>query len=131
MTPLRATRALFYYLLMAFLAFVFLAPFLWMVLASLKTNIQLFTFPPRLIPSPARWDNYVKAWTAIPLGRFYLNRIREAVGVDLRSGAVDPAFNFEPDRLEAAIGTGRPVLLTAIGVGSVVVLTWLMVFKPF
>lgn len=83
MTPLRATRALFYYLLMAFLAFVFLAPFLWMVLASLKTNIQLFTFPPRLIPSPARWDNYLKAWTAIPLGRFYLNSLFVSVTITI------------------------------------------------
>ena len=75
MTASRAIRSAAYYLVMAALAAVFLAPFLWMLLASLKTNAQIFAFPPRLLPSPARWDNYLKAWTSIPLARFYLNSI--------------------------------------------------------
>jgi multiple sugar transport system permease protein len=71
----RALRSTAFYIVMAALAAVFLAPFLWMALASLKTTSQIFAFPPRLLPSPARWDNYIKAWRSIPLGRFYLNSI--------------------------------------------------------
>jgi multiple sugar transport system permease protein len=71
----RVARSTAFYLLMVGLAFLFLAPFLWMVLASLKSNAQIFSFPPRILPSPARWGNYRRAWTAIPLGRFYLNSV--------------------------------------------------------
>jgi multiple sugar transport system permease protein len=75
MTAAKAARGAAYYIVMAALAAVFLAPFLWMVLASLKTTAEIFAFPPKLLPSPARWSNYLKAWTTIPLGRFYLNSI--------------------------------------------------------
>jgi multiple sugar transport system permease protein len=70
-----ALRSAFYYLVMACLAFVFLAPFLWMLLASLKTNAQIFAFPPRFLPDPVKWNNYHKAWTNVPFGRFYLNSL--------------------------------------------------------
>jgi hypothetical protein len=66
-----------------------------------------------------------------PMGRVYVNRVQEAVGVNEKTGAVDPAFVVDPARLESAIASGRPELLAAIGLGSVVVLTWLMMFKPF
>jgi hypothetical protein len=66
-----------------------------------------------------------------PLGRIYLNRVRAAVGVDPKTGAADPAFEADPAALEAAISSGRPVLLAALGVGTVVVLSYLMFFKPF
>jgi hypothetical protein len=66
-----------------------------------------------------------------PLGRLYLNRVRAAVGVDPRTGAVDSSFQVSPQALDAAIGSGRPMLLATIGVGGVIVLAWLMIFKPF
>jgi multiple sugar transport system permease protein len=79
----RAARSTAFYLLMLGLAFIFLAPFVWMLLASLKTNAQIFSFPPRILPSPARWGNYLRAWTAIPLGRFYLNSLFVSVIVTI------------------------------------------------
>ena len=48
-------------------------PFLWMVTSSFKDKTQIFIFPPQWIPRPFVWQNYVGAWNAIPLGRFYLN----------------------------------------------------------
>lgn len=66
-----------------------------------------------------------------PLGRIYLNRVRAAVGIDLKTGAVDSSAPVDPAALEAAIASGRPMLLTVIGLGSTVALTWLMAFKPF
>ncbi len=38
-----------------------LMPFLWMVSSSLKLETQVFAFPPKLIPNPARFMNYVDA----------------------------------------------------------------------
>ena len=66
-----------------------------------------------------------------PMGRLYLNKVRAAVGVDLKTGAVDPSHQVDPQALEAAIASGRPMLLATIGVGGVIVLAWLMMFKPF
>lgn len=66
-----------------------------------------------------------------PLGRFYLNRVREAVGIDPKTGDVDASAVVDSAVLEAAIASGRPMLLAAIGLGGVAILTWLMMFKPF
>lgn len=66
-----------------------------------------------------------------PMGRIYFNRVREAVGVDPKTGAVDASATVDPAALEAAIASGRPLLLAGIGVGGVAVLAWLMMFKPF
>ncbi|MEP7378469.1 MAG: hypothetical protein ABI725_02805, partial [Chloroflexota bacterium] len=66
-----------------------------------------------------------------PWGRIYLNRVRAAVGIDIKTGAVDPAYQVDQAALDAAIASGKPELLAAIGVGGVLLLLWLMVFKPF
>ena len=64
------------YLFLAFWAAVVLFPFYWMVLTSLKSYgaynseyiPQFFTFSPTL-------QNYADAFTAVPLGRYFLNTI--------------------------------------------------------
>jgi hypothetical protein len=66
-----------------------------------------------------------------PWGRMYLNRVRAATGVDVKTGAFDPAFQVDPAALDAAIASGRPMLLASIGVGGVIILAWLMILKPF
>jgi hypothetical protein len=66
-----------------------------------------------------------------PWGRMYLNRVRAAVGVDVKTGAVDATFQVNPATLDAAVASGKPVLLATIGVGGVLVILWLMVFQPF
>ena len=67
-----------------------------------------------------------------PLGRSYLDRVRTVLGIEPRGRAGQPmAHNVDPQALEAAIMSGRPILLAAIGLGGLVVLTWLMMFKPF
>jgi hypothetical protein len=66
-----------------------------------------------------------------PMGRIYLNRIRAAVGVDAKTGAVSPDFRVDAAALEAAVRSGQPTVLAAIGVGGLLILLWLMIFKPF
>jgi hypothetical protein len=81
------------------------------------------------------WTSLVLAIVIIglmtPMGRIYLNRIRAAVGVDLKTGVVAPGFQVDPVALETAVRSGNPTLLAAIGVGGLLILLWLMVFKPF
>jgi len=63
------------YALLSFGAATVLIPFLWMLSTSLKPENQLFVYPPRWIPNPIQWSNYVDAWGALPFGRFLLNTV--------------------------------------------------------
>lgn len=63
------------YALMALAVAVIGLPLLWMVLGSLKTNQEIYTLPPPLLPQTWRWENFADAWTAAPFGQFYLNSI--------------------------------------------------------
>ena len=51
------------HLLLAGAAAVMLVPFYWMVISSLKTNIQIFSQPVDWWPSPLLWSNYKDALT--------------------------------------------------------------------
>jgi multiple sugar transport system permease protein len=54
---------------------IMLLPFLWMLSTSLKEPREVFTFPPTWIPTTFAWDNYSKALTSLPFGRYYLNSL--------------------------------------------------------
>ena len=60
-------------------------PFIWLVSSSLKPQAQLVAFPPIWIPKPILWENYPKALTALPFGRFILNTVIIATGATLGS----------------------------------------------
>lgn len=66
-----------------------------------------------------------------PMGRIYLNRVRQAVGIDPKTGAIDSSKQVEPAAVEAAVASGQPVLLAVLGIGGLAILFWLMVAKPF
>jgi multiple sugar transport system permease protein len=42
-------------------AVLFIAPLVWMLITSLKTQDQVFTWPPVLVPRPLDWGNYSQA----------------------------------------------------------------------
>lgn len=50
-----------------------LMPFIWLVSSSLKLETRVFEFPPRLIPSPIRFQNYVDALTYKPFHLYVAN----------------------------------------------------------
>jgi sn-glycerol 3-phosphate transport system permease protein len=50
-------------------------PMFWMLTSSLKTLQEIYTFPPKWIPTDPQWSNYDEAWNAVPFGRFYINSI--------------------------------------------------------
>jgi hypothetical protein len=66
-----------------------------------------------------------------PMGRIYLNRIREAVGIDPKTGKVNASAPVDVAAVDAAVATGQPAILAAIGIGGLVLLFWLMIAKPF
>ena len=66
-----------------------------------------------------------------PMGRLYFNRVREAVGIDPRTGAVNPNAQVDPAAVELAVSSGQPVLLAALGTVGLLAILWLMLAKPF
>ncbi len=60
-------------------ALAMIAPFFWMVTTSLKEPGSIFSYQrpwwQDWIPTQFVWQNYVKAWVAVPFARFYLNSL--------------------------------------------------------
>jgi multiple sugar transport system permease protein len=69
------------HLLLLATAALFTVPSLWLVVTSLKPMEQVFTDPPRWIPEPIMWQNYVEALAspAFPFLRLLRNTLFYAV----------------------------------------------------
>src|SRR5438309_53689 len=72
--PFSLSRLIVYVLLVCG-SVLFSLPFLWTVSTALKTPENVFKSPPQLVPSPVAWDNFAKAWTALPFPTFVLNTL--------------------------------------------------------
>jgi multiple sugar transport system permease protein len=68
-------RELGRHLLLIAIALIFVAPLLWMLSSSLKSNTDIFVFPPRLLPSPPIWSNYPNALSYIPFWHYTVNTL--------------------------------------------------------
>jgi multiple sugar transport system permease protein len=71
-------QRLILYVLVAALGFVFLFPFFWMIVSSLKLNKDVLAIPIRFFPSPWNWKSYVNVFTLFPdfnFPRFILNSV--------------------------------------------------------
>jgi ABC-type glycerol-3-phosphate transport system permease component len=86
------------HLLLSAVAALFVIPFLWLIVTSLKPLDQVFTDPPQWIPDPVLWQNYVEALTspAFPFPRLLRNTlfytILSTFGIVISSGVVAYAF---------------------------------------
>lgn len=60
-TKLRLSTVLLF-LLLSTIAAVSIVPLYWMFRSSLMGNAEIFVFPPKLVPSTWRWQNYVKTF---------------------------------------------------------------------
>ncbi len=76
-------RRVLYYLFIYAAALATLAPFIWMVLTSLKDLNEIFVYPPRWMPATFHFENYLRAFQAAPFGRYYFNSLLVAVTVTL------------------------------------------------
>lgn len=73
------------YVIVVLLGISMIVPFLWMLSTSLKTDQQVWAWPPRWIPNPVRLQNYSDAWGIAPFGRFFINSIFISVSVTIAS----------------------------------------------
>lgn len=73
-----AGRAVLYLLALAVAAF-FTGPFLWTIGSSLKTSVEIRSFPPTLFPATPHFENYLTVFQVVPFGQFLLNTVKVTV----------------------------------------------------
>src|SRR5215213_9718066 len=71
----RRVSQTFGYLAMIVLVLIIGLPVWWMVSGSLKSNQEIYTFPPQWIPRDPKWSNFKHAWEAAPFDRYYVNSL--------------------------------------------------------
>ncbi|MEZ5412790.1 MAG: carbohydrate ABC transporter permease [Opitutaceae bacterium] len=77
----RITRITLLYVVLVALGALFSAPVVWMLSSSLHRLADVFAQPYQWIPEIWQWDNYVRAVTILPVGRFLVNTIAITVPV--------------------------------------------------
>lgn len=77
----RITRISLLYVVLVALGALFSAPVVWMLSSSLHRLADVFAQPYQWIPEIWQWDNYVRAVTILPVGRFLVNTIAITVPV--------------------------------------------------
>lgn len=63
------------FILACILSIIFLFPFFWTVMSSLKSVEELNTFPPTWIPNDPQWVNYPKVLQRVPFLRWTYNSL--------------------------------------------------------
>ena len=63
------------FIILAILSLAMIFPFVWMILSSFKTAVDVYQYPPRWIPSTWNWKNYSTVFEMIPFLRYYINSI--------------------------------------------------------
>ena len=80
-------KAILAYSFLSLGALAMVAPFLWMVTTSLKEPGSIFSYQrpwwQDWVPTQFVWQNYVKAWYAVPFARFYVNSLFVSICVTL------------------------------------------------
>ncbi|HEY4203179.1 MAG TPA: carbohydrate ABC transporter permease [Devosiaceae bacterium] len=68
------------YIALTALCLVWIYPFLWLVSASLKTPLEIFSKGLNLIPDTLLWSNYARAWVTAGFSGYMFNTIIVTVG---------------------------------------------------
>ncbi|MCC6178903.1 MAG: carbohydrate ABC transporter permease [Chloroflexi bacterium] len=69
------------HLLLLLAAFIALLPFFWMLSTALKTQAEVYTYPPVWIPLPPHWENFTAALSSRPFLLFFKNTVVIATAV--------------------------------------------------
>ena len=57
------------------LSALFIAPFYWTFMTAIKSQADLYQFPPVFWPSEWHWENFAIAWTKQPFGMYLTNSL--------------------------------------------------------
>ena len=82
-SPFRAPLLFLGYAMLIAVALMMILPFLWMVSTSVKTPGTEFGYPPQFIPDKFDPSAYVRLFTLVNFGQYFLNTIIVTVGTVL------------------------------------------------
>lgn len=108
-------------------ALLFLFPFFWMVSNAVRSNAEVMAIPVRILPNQFEWDNFAKAWSQLPFGRFFLNSMIVAGSVTAITVVVSCLAGYAFARLKFP---GRDALLLGY-VGTLMVPSIMLIIPLF
>jgi multiple sugar transport system permease protein len=77
------TSKIITYILCVILGFYFLFPFVWMILTALKSETDVFSYPPSFLPKTWNFKNFIDAWVSQPFARYTWNSVLITVATTL------------------------------------------------
>jgi multiple sugar transport system permease protein len=131
----RTIGALLGHVVLLAVAALFVIPFIWLVITSLKATNQIFTDPLIWIPHPILWSNYAKALTspAFPFWRLLSNTLYYAllstIGTVLSSAVV--AYGFARMQFRGRDLLFSITLATMMLPGIVTLIPTYLLFRTF
>ena len=63
------------YALMTVILTGFVGPYIWMFATSVKSQADVYAWPPNIIPTDIHWENFVRIWQETNLPRAFLNSV--------------------------------------------------------
>jgi multiple sugar transport system permease protein len=96
----RRVRRVGRYVVLVLCGLALIGPFMWMVLASLKTDADIKAIPPTLLPDPVTGENYQRVVDAFPFWRFAANSLGVAVTSTLLQLALASTAAYAFARIE-------------------------------
>lgn len=113
------------------LGIVMMLPFLWLLTGSLKTEAEVFNWPPSIFPAVPQWSNYERGLTILPFNLFFRNTliiaILATVGTTVSSSLV--AFALARLRFPGRNALFAVVLSTMMLPGIVTLIPKFILFK--
>lgn len=104
-----------------------LLPFAWQLRSSVMTMPEIFSYPPKLLPSDPQWKNYPEVFDVIPFGRYYGNTIILVLWNIVGTLASNAAIAFALARIPFK---GRK-LLFACSIGTLMIPTTVTMIPTF
>jgi multiple sugar transport system permease protein len=71
--------------LLIVVATIMLFPFLWMISGAFKPSDEVMEYPPKIIPSEIRYENFTELFKEVPFGRYMINSFIVAGSVTIFS----------------------------------------------
>lgn len=109
--PGRRISRIIYLLILILGAIVMVSPFLWTVSTSLKPLSEAMDFPPKWIPHPFLWKNYLDTWKTVPIGQWFINSTIVSVVCVVGNLVLDSLAGYALARINFR---GRTVVFFAI-----------------
>lgn len=118
------------HLVLGLIAFILVAPFYYVLLASLKDGTEIFSYPPKLLPIPPYFGNYHDLLWNTGFLRWMFNTLFVATSVTVLKVFLDSMAGYALAKIEF---TGRRlvfllmVILLMVPIGALIVPLWSMV----